>query len=438
MTIYYVRKDGNDTTGDGSTGTPWLTVAKALATVTTGGHTVRIGAGTYAEDNGSGLLTVAWNASALGITLESESGNVDDVIIQGASNATYNILCQGNSRYVTWNNITFGCRVATNSSAIRLTAAHHYTFTGCKFQRPNSGAAAAAVLLIPSGATDSINTVTFTDCTATGVAAGRGWLIDRLTVGRTVDTITLTNCVCNSTTSSTPLSVKMATNVTITGGTYVGDTYGILFGVDGTGETVNATGTISGVTIASNNHTLMVGNGTENVTVTGCQITAGIYGIVVKECAGATVTGNSINITRSDLANPRGILFKAATGATVTGNTIRNSANVSTNTGMLMVSAGDTGNKSGTITCTGNNVYAGPGFLYNIGDDAADSGGCVFNSNRYQVKGGGWGVIRGTSVTSLYAARAAWDTYGDGTNDDNSTLIGSDDAAFIILMRGRR
>ena len=38
---YYVRTNGNDTTGDGSNGNPWQTVTKALSTVSVaGGHTI--------------------------------------------------------------------------------------------------------------------------------------------------------------------------------------------------------------------------------------------------------------------------------------------------------------------------------------------------------------------------------------------------------------
>jgi hypothetical protein len=52
---YYVAKTGNDSTGDGSSGSPWLTIAHAWAQIPDIiglGHTVtlRINAGTYTED----------------------------------------------------------------------------------------------------------------------------------------------------------------------------------------------------------------------------------------------------------------------------------------------------------------------------------------------------------------------------------------------------
>jgi hypothetical protein len=49
-TDYYVTTGGNDSTGDGSVGTPWLTLAKACTTVAAGGgHTINVGAGTFSE-----------------------------------------------------------------------------------------------------------------------------------------------------------------------------------------------------------------------------------------------------------------------------------------------------------------------------------------------------------------------------------------------------
>ena len=45
---YYVTKAGHDTTGNGSVGTPWLTIGKAVSTATTG-DTVLVGDGDYDE-----------------------------------------------------------------------------------------------------------------------------------------------------------------------------------------------------------------------------------------------------------------------------------------------------------------------------------------------------------------------------------------------------
>lgn len=66
MATYYVNAStGNDTTGDGSSGTPWATMAKADATATAG-DTIYI-SGDFVEDDGSGYLVptkaLIWRAN---------------------------------------------------------------------------------------------------------------------------------------------------------------------------------------------------------------------------------------------------------------------------------------------------------------------------------------------------------------------------------------
>lgn len=63
---YYVTKSGNDTTGNGSQATPWLTMVKAEATASNG-DTVHVETGGYAEayDGNSGFYSaksIAWIA----------------------------------------------------------------------------------------------------------------------------------------------------------------------------------------------------------------------------------------------------------------------------------------------------------------------------------------------------------------------------------------
>lgn len=66
VNTFYVRKTGNDSTGDGSTGSPWLTVTHALANrwYDAGGETIIVGPGVYAErfapynDSATGYVTI--------------------------------------------------------------------------------------------------------------------------------------------------------------------------------------------------------------------------------------------------------------------------------------------------------------------------------------------------------------------------------------------
>lgn len=72
VTNYYVSQSGNDTTGNGSSGMPWLTISRAVAFLnalggTQGGVCVNVGPGTYSETNGV-------NANALSGSSDSATG----------------------------------------------------------------------------------------------------------------------------------------------------------------------------------------------------------------------------------------------------------------------------------------------------------------------------------------------------------------------------
>lgn len=73
MATYYIDPTGDDTTGNGSIGTPWKTLYKASTTVTTG-NTIHVNAGTYTENTQIPL--------AAGVNLE---GDGDTSIITSTS-----------------------------------------------------------------------------------------------------------------------------------------------------------------------------------------------------------------------------------------------------------------------------------------------------------------------------------------------------------------
>jgi len=78
---YYVTKTGNDTTGTGAVGAPWLTIQKAANTAVAG-DTVHIGAGTYVE-----RLTFA-NSGTAGSRITyvgTRTGSAWDTIIDGST-----------------------------------------------------------------------------------------------------------------------------------------------------------------------------------------------------------------------------------------------------------------------------------------------------------------------------------------------------------------
>src|SRR4030042_578983 len=71
--IYYVRKDGNDTSGDGSTSAPWLTLSKALS-VAGNRDLVKVGNGLYEETTkGAGYWNIDKTLSDY-LAIEAERG----------------------------------------------------------------------------------------------------------------------------------------------------------------------------------------------------------------------------------------------------------------------------------------------------------------------------------------------------------------------------
>lgn len=63
----------------------------------------------------------------------------------------------------------------------------------------------------------------------------------------------------------------------------------------------------------------------------------------------------------------------------------------------------------------------------------------MFNSQTFRLSNGAtFGTVIGTTVSDLIADRAAWDAYGDGANDDNSRMAGSNIVRLGGGFGGRR
>lgn len=114
---YYVTKAGNDTTGDGSVGTPWLTITKAAATVASG-DTVMIGDGDYNEAVQETTAGVKYQASNKGLaSLRAFRASAASNTLDGL------VFTQFGGVGVTWD------------AAIRIeVAAHYLTVTNCTFK----------------------------------------------------------------------------------------------------------------------------------------------------------------------------------------------------------------------------------------------------------------------------------------------------------------
>lgn len=82
-TTYYIDPTGNDTTGNGTIGTPWKSLYKACSTVTTAGDTIHVNAGNYTETKQSTL--------AVGVNIEGE-GNTSIIKSEVSTNNMPTIL----------------------------------------------------------------------------------------------------------------------------------------------------------------------------------------------------------------------------------------------------------------------------------------------------------------------------------------------------------
>lgn len=421
MTTYYVRKSGNDTTGNGSTGMPWLTIAKAVATISNaGGHTVNIGTGTYAEDNGSGLFNISRNFTAA-CTFQTETG-LQDVIITGASSAASNVTLGqfGNPcNNINFLNLTFGCWTTTNTFAAKLVHASYLNFTTCLFIASGT---AICFLFQQTSDTGNSDSISFTSCAAsqTGSSAATGWQVQ----GRSDDftrltNVTLTNCSANMV-GQALLIQNCLTGISVVGGSYISSgSYGMQIGADGGFRTaaIDVTCSISGAYVSNtggNGHALIVGGHADSVTITNCHIFGSyLYGIILKECTNCTVQYNVIMATgTSGIA----VYYRGSTGNSVKNNIIIKSASGAQ---AIYENSGNTGNKCQNNIFQHNTVVcAGGAPLFGGWDSSTDNGGSVVDNNRYYATS--WGSIRGTSISSLETLQAAWVGYSNPLNDANS------------------
>jgi hypothetical protein len=502
MANYYVRKTGHDDTGDGSTGNPWLTISKALDTIAIGGgHTVKIGDGTYAENTQGTTYFSVYRNFAAEVVFESESGIAANVIITGSAHVTYDTLCNsGGATNVHFRNVTFQQRDNSTSCAVRLRDATNLTFTGCVFS-PTTSAGANPSVAIQVGGGGNASTIAFTGCTFTQTAGdcinitGQG--------GATTTGITFSGC----TALSTGYAVRAATNIgtlTFTNGSYEGGgNYALDF-------VQVATLVMSGVTVIATNTAVTVAtrydpNGTvgtavtlTNLTATGVvwvrgalndlTITGGTFtssGIALQigedgvganqilsgEISGATVQsatshslligGGCVSLAASNVQVTGGdyaVIFKENAGGSITASNLTggtagglyfkaatnaaatNNTIRSTQSPCVQLQRGDTLNKCQNVTLTNNRIFAtGTGKCLNWGDNVHDLGGGVCDYNVYDPRSTGkLGAVRADAdVQTLAELQAAWAGYGDGSNDTHSRLFAPDSAAVLLRVLGR-
>jgi hypothetical protein len=412
MTTYYVRKTGNDGSGDGSTGTPWLTVNKAITTISAGGnHTVNIGAGTYAENNG-GYFQITGAFAAL-VTFQTESGLNDVTILNTSSD--YGTILSGPVTNILFKNITFtvaaGSHIVMDMYADSAEVVTGIEFRDCSF----IGLPALDNCRVQSTLFNTASeTVVFTRCTFTFLF-GTNTTYPCIYISTAIagSTFTFTDCTGNFATSEGLYCNGVTAHVS--GGTFTGGTLPMEFGVDGaTGAAT--TGYVRNATItASGNHGLLIGAGTTGVEVSGCTLAAVGMALVLKKGTSNIAKNNTIRGT----GNYPTVLIKGAAGVMVLDNQIYSDLNF-----CIANYDNDPTYTSSNCVILNNTLQYSTTAAYLISWAAlGDGGGNVVDFNVYKPYTTRFGLVLGSTITSLTGLRTAWAGYGDGTNDAHSSAF---------------
>lgn len=326
-----MRTSGNDSTGDGSTGNPWLTLSKAM-TVAIAGDTVNVGDGTYAENtSGSGFWTIAKSLASY-LTIQGENGASSNVVITGSSGTSNTIFNGGTSAFLRFKYLTFGMRAAT-SYALRFNAAcNNLDFQNCTIQAV-SGALQGIRMVDASFALD---TITFTNCTITSTGAGTTYdaIAPQQSSTGTITNISFTGCTvtgrnaavnasgtigvtftsCTLVGESGNAIATSASTLTISGGSLSGPG-----GVSATGGTTtisNAPITASGASGAG-----VAGSGGANISLTNCTVTPGASGVglLLTSVGTVSMSGGSLSATANQTIRCNGATSITVSNVQITG-----------------------------------------------------------------------------------------------------------------------
>lgn len=429
MATYYVRTTGDDTTGDGSTGTPWKTVSKAILTVSlAGGHTINVGDGTYAEST-SGLHYLYCNRTfAAEVIIQAENGIAANVILQGETSTTFCLRFGGAAAYYTFKNISVLAQNATVTSAAKSqdAGADHIKFSGCVLSvEANNGYC---------GIWSTITNPTFDGCTfqQTGANIVTGLLFQNTTTNLVINNCTssltgqgvvltaantnttITNCNFYTSGSGICGQFDRCTNLTITNCDWhsVGATgVALRVGSDGAGNANTNIVITGGTCISDASHGLLIGGNTDGFRVSGVRVQGSNQGIVLKNASNGLVE-NCV----SSHSGGQGLYGKGATNCTFSncidyalggyGIGIENSgALLSTGCSWSHVTIYASGS-AGCLLCSTSGLGAGNIVDYNI----------YYPNGTARL-----GTVRAnSSIPTLDSVRVAWSGYGYGNNDRHS------------------
>lgn len=421
MTSYYVRKTGNDTTGDGSTGNPWLTINKALVTVPiAGGHDIYVGAGTYAESSTDGLHIYLHRNFTTWVTVQAEDTiNIPTLIDAGSTDQVIRVV---QASYVKFKNINISASSNKGNGTVFFTNnnAHHITFESCTIDVYRGTFAEYGVYGTFSSANN--NNLSFINCIFQKIGGSSGaigaFYLVRTNLAATLDTITLQGCTALPGFTYYCVQLYGVTNVLIDGCNFQSSAQKALAIGEDSNVGLNTTGEVrNSVFYSGTNHALLVGAGANGVWVHNCNSsTGGDYAIVIKESTNCIIE-KCVFRGGSSAA----LYFKAGNGNIARYN------NISNTTGTQAVQAYSNnigGNKVYNCQFVYNRVTCGGTTMLHSWRSAGLGTGNVCDYNQYRPSKNIFGEIRDTyAITTLTGLRTAWDGYDVSGNDAHSRML---------------
>ena len=421
MTTRYVRKDGNDGSGNGTDAAPYLTLTKALSTLNLGGgHLVLMGDGVFAENSSSLGYFLAQVQFTNQVIVRPEGGAAGDVTLTGTNHDTWNVRFD-DAQKIRFEYIKIRSDIDTQSMiTFTNTTINNIEFYKCPITVRSRAAQTTFGLFDEPAGVQNHSNILLDECTIlqTGNNLVEAARFNKTADGATLDAITLRNCIVNVTLFG--LWLTGVTNFLIDGGSFLStgaNGMGIQLGQNAqTGR--NTTGVVRKARAQClQGHALLIGAGCSAVQALNNLVLGGDQGLVVKDCDGAILTGNNVQG-----GSINALYFKAATNAIAAHNTIFN------NQGVVMKVGCDSTNsaKCQNIDFRYNRLFGvGSAMLLDWGDDVDDLGGGICDYNIYSPHGSGkLGVVRADPhVASLAELRAAWAGYGAGSNDSHSRLL---------------
>lgn len=425
MAEIFVATGGNDTTGNGSSGTPYASLKKALS-VAAAGDVIRMGAGTYAEDSGSGYLSLHNITFASYIHVVPDNGTIGSVVITGTS--AIQAVIFGATTFIRFHGVTFRSQADTVTQLVRFNSSGTLSdiiFDTCTFEiLGKSGVTNVGLASSWASVTSTLSRVRFLNCKRKqiGPYPVAGILLDRQFASIAVSDWEFINpeiIVGSFAARLMGMSRFLIVNPTFTSSNPTVASTALQIGQDSyTG--VDTTGFISGGTVSSLiGHAAVIGGGCSDVEVVGTTFTGGYnssngQGLVLKNITGGAV--RRVTVHGGYLST---LYLKACQNMLIEDSVFYN--RFATAAAIKGAINNEDNSKVANNTIRQCVAYAHVGSLIDWANASGDAGGNVIDQNVYAVAGSGiWGTVRGSTIASLSALKGAWVGYDRPGNDNNS------------------